>query len=88
MIARWATDAADDLAAWDGDASALMNSAADNWLPLVAVAELAGGIWPALAEAGIAAEKVQPAETAAIGIQLLADMLTIFEANDRPDAIP
>ena len=43
MIARWATDAAAGLADWDGDTSALMNRAADNWLPLVAVAELAGG---------------------------------------------
>jgi putative DNA primase/helicase len=48
--ARWAADNADALAAADPEIpDGIVNRQADNWRPLIAVADLAGGRWPAQA---------------------------------------
>jgi putative DNA primase/helicase len=48
-IVRWVTDNRNALAASDPDAGVLSNRAADNWRPLLAIADLAGGDWPLMA---------------------------------------
>ncbi|MGB8576668.1 MAG: DUF3631 domain-containing protein, partial [Pseudolabrys sp.] len=48
-IARWAAGNQATLAAADPHMGLLVNRAADNWRPLVSIADLAGGRWPALA---------------------------------------
>ena len=45
-IARWAQDHQAELAVSDPDTAELVNRAADNWRPLIAIAETAGGVWP------------------------------------------
>src|SRR5262245_5043803 len=81
MAARWVADHAAQLARWDGHVpEGLHDRAADNWLPLFAVAECAGGEWPARARAAaIALTGVE--EDDEVAILLLADVRTIFAAN-------
>ena len=55
--------------------------AADNWEPLVAVAELAGGDWPARARKAavlLCAEDADADTDASLGLRLLADIRDIF----------
>jgi Protein of unknown function (DUF3631) len=63
----------------------LEDRAADTWEPLVAIADLAGGDWPARARAAAAtmtqAEAQQEEDTAA-GVRLLADLRQVFQAAD------
>ncbi|MBQ1120505.1 DUF3631 domain-containing protein [Streptomyces sp. B15] len=64
--------------------------AADTWEPLVLVADLAGGQWPALARAACAAmsryEADQDEETA-LKIRLLRDIRRVFAKHGSPDAL-
>ncbi len=46
---RWAADHQQALRASDPDVGTLFNRVADNWRPLLAVADVAGGDWPARA---------------------------------------
>jgi putative DNA primase/helicase len=92
--ARFAADSADELANWDGKMNAaLYNRIADNWLPLVAVAELAGGQWPQHAELAALADVRAASESEEYGELLLADLVAIFVAFDekygnRHDKLP
>ncbi|MFJ8308762.1 MULTISPECIES: DUF3631 domain-containing protein [unclassified Streptomyces] len=65
--------------------------AADTWEPLVVVADLAGGHWPARARAACVAmtrhEAVQD-EQSSLKTRLLRDIHRIFEANGNPVALP
>ena len=57
----------------------LHDRAQDNWEPLLAIADIAGGIWPNLARStAIRLSKVEN-EPQSIGIQLLTDIQEIFE---------
>src|SRR5207237_1547401 len=50
MCARWASDNLGQLREADPEVPAnLYNRAADNWRPLLAIADAAGGVWPARA---------------------------------------
>src|SRR5262249_53240167 len=62
----------------------LYNRDRDNWRPLVAVADQAGGHWPATARK-IATEFNGQAEDPSEGVMLLADIRRIFdeEGTDR-----
>src|SRR5205823_2209126 len=75
--ARWA---ADNRAALQRSEPAmpehLFNRQADNWRPLFAIAEAAGGEWPARAKAASLDGRAQPEESART--QLLADIRTVF----------
>ena len=65
-------------------AEAIFNRAADNWEPLLAVAEVAGGDLPARArQAALAACGVE--EEPSYGAMLLADIRDVFEekGDDR-----
>lgn len=80
--ARWAVDHP------IGDAAppiptGLNDRAADNWEPLFAIAEVAGGDWPERARA--AALKLSGGErddAQAVGVLLLADIRAIFDAQE------
>jgi putative DNA primase/helicase len=54
----------------------LQNRSADNWLPLVAIADAAGGKWPKLARR--AGKRLTKKEQPAIGTQLLSDIHDIL----------
>jgi putative DNA primase/helicase len=88
MAARWTEDHADDVAAWDGEVpEALHDRAADNWRPLLAIADLAGGHWPQRArEAAVALTHADADDQSTMGILLLADLKEeIFPKTKEPD---
>jgi hypothetical protein len=63
----------------------LEDRAADTWEPLIAIADLAGGDWPARARdaaATMTAAEVQQEEDTAASVRLLADLRQVFTAAD------
>jgi len=87
MAARWAADHLDDLRRADPDMPpALVNRAADNWRPLLAIADAAGGAWPfrarSVAEAAVAGAG---GDAQSAKIMVLDDIRAAFEdrATDR-----
>jgi hypothetical protein len=63
----------------------LEDRAADTWEPLVAVADLAGGDWPARARdaaATMTAAEAQQEEDTSASVRLLADLRQVFQAAD------
>ncbi len=84
QAARWAKDHLWVLPLADPDVpESLDDRAADNWRPLLAIADLAGGDWPARARK--AAQALSSDDTrgdSEIGVLLLGDLRTIFEKRD------
>jgi putative DNA primase/helicase len=81
QAARWAADNFDKLADPDPKISGLNDRAADNWRPLLAIADLAGGTWPE--EARRAACLLSGEEQdSAIGVELLRDIRSAFGDDD------
>lgn len=76
---RWVQDAQDLLTQWDGKVpNGLHDRAADNWRPLLAVADAAGGKWPALArEAALALTGSN--EEGSVSTSLLADIYELYQ---------
>lgn len=65
--------------------------AADTWEPLVIVADLAGGDWPALARTACAAltgHEAGEEEDTGLKTRILADIRTAFASCGNPDALP
>jgi hypothetical protein len=63
----------------------LEDRAADTWEPLIAIADLAGGDWPARARDAattMTAAEAQQEEDTAAGVRLLADLRQVFAAAD------
>jgi hypothetical protein len=63
----------------------LEDRAADTWEPLIAIADLAGGGWPARARDAATAmtqAEAQQEEDTAAGVRLLADLRQVFQAAD------
>lgn len=61
--------------------------AADTWEPLVAVADLAGGVWPRRARAAatvLTAEADAAAVEESLGMKLLTDIKTVFDTIKKP----
>jgi hypothetical protein len=56
--------------------------AADNWTPLVAIADLAGGGWPDRARAACLALTGQAETDTSAGVRLLADLRAVFGDRD------
>jgi Protein of unknown function (DUF3631) len=85
-IARWCDDNRQNLAASDPHSGALANRAADNWRPLLSIADLAGGCWPerarAVAEAAETAKRDQSKRTMVLG-----DIRDIFAARPGIDRL-
>jgi hypothetical protein len=78
QAARWAADNSGHLVDPDPQMPAELNDrAADNWRPLLAIADLAGGSWPALARP--AALKLSgESQDSALGVELLRDIREAF----------
>lgn len=78
-IVRWSADNIDGIrAARPSMPSGLHDRAVDNWLPLFAIADAAGGSWPTHARAAAVA-LTSRGEGASIGAELLAAIRAIFE---------
>jgi putative DNA primase/helicase len=82
-MARWAHDHEATLAAADPDMSKLMNRTADNWRPLFAIADEAGGHWPQLVRG--AAEEARKVAEESISALLLHDIRWIFDGRPEPN---
>jgi hypothetical protein len=82
MAARWAADHKAALAAADPAMSAgIYNRAADNWRPLLAVADFAGAGWPERARRAVAALSGRGEESESARVLLLCDLFELFEAE-------
>jgi putative DNA primase/helicase len=80
---RWAADNFDKLTDPDPETPEQLNDrAADNWRPLLAIAELAGGEWPKLAREAACLLSGE-AHTDAMGIELLKDIRAAFGADQE-----
>ena len=81
---RWAIDHAEALKGADPDLpEELFNRSADNWRPLIAIADALGADWPGRAR--IAAQElagVAESQSGAIGVELLADIRAAFARRD------
>jgi hypothetical protein len=77
-MARWVADNTATLSASDPNMGSLQNRVADNWRPLFALADLAGGEWPARArELALAADTARAEQST--GVLLLADCKAAFD---------
>jgi putative DNA primase/helicase len=83
QMRRWALDWASELSDDPAVPGELHDRAQDNWRPLLAIAELAGGDWPARAKAA-ALELSAPTDdtTTSHGVLLLTDLQALFENPD------
>ena len=86
-LARLAEDRLEALKAAKPSPPALdSDRAVDNWEHLLAIADLAGGVWPKRArEAACAMSGAQAETDNSLSIRLLADIKAVFDA--QPDAI-
>ncbi|MHB0981033.1 MAG: DUF3631 domain-containing protein [Thermoleophilia bacterium] len=84
--ARWAADHLEELRGHDPDIPReLHGRAADNWRPLLSIADIAGGEWPQLARQAAVALSAGTGEQTA-GIMVLEDLRKLFE--ERGDRLP
>ena len=81
---RWSIDAATSLKAADPDIpQELHDRAADNWRPLIAIADLCGGAWPARARSAAIALSAKDADEEDVRTLLLSDIRNILAIHDR-----
>src|SRR5215467_4865958 len=81
--ARWAADNFAALADPDPKIpDALNDRAADNWRPLLAIADLAGGDWPKRAQEAACALSGDGHDAASANVELLADIRTAFGESE------
>jgi putative DNA primase/helicase len=85
QCARWAADNVKVLSDREPELpDDLDDRAADNWEPLLAIAEQAGGSWPERARATallLSGGRADSSETGDAGVQLLADVRAVFVNN-------
>jgi len=82
QCARWANDNQQALEKLNPDIPAeLHDRAADNWQPLLAIADLAGGDWPERAREAAKALTDIEGDDDSIGVMLLADIRQTFEGK-------
>ena len=83
-LARWCTDLRNEIEACDPKMpDAVFNRLADNWRPLFAIAEVAGGEWPQrCADAFIKLTNRATDDVETLRVMLLADIQQLF-ASDR-----
>lgn len=84
-LARFANDNRDILRRIRPDLpDALHDRAQDNWEPLLAIAEIAGGDWPELARHAALKLSSSGEDAGTVGNELLADIREIFETKSLP----
>ena len=89
--AHWRTDHLFELRKADPDTGGRIGRIAQVWRPLFAVADTAGGEWPAKARAAADALTAMAASFAdgeTLGIMLLANVRAVFEDKGNPQRIP
>lgn len=80
MLARFAEDAGEDIGQARPELPAELNDRAqDNWEPLLAIADYAGGHWPETARAAALKLSGSSHEALSVSVELLADIRDIFE---------
>jgi hypothetical protein len=85
--ARWAQDNAALLGDPDPAIPEVLNDrAADNWRPLIAIADLAGPAWGRRAREAACTLSGDGADTA-INVEILADLKTIFDAVSEKESV-
>ncbi len=84
--ARWVVDHKDTLSSIDPKVPAELNDrAADNWRPLLAIAEIAGGMWPEVARAAaIALSGASQDDDLSKGVMLIRDCRRVFDETRLP----
>jgi Protein of unknown function (DUF3631) len=84
---RWAEDSTKALETADPNVPAqLDNRPADNWRPLLAIADRAGGDWPKLArEVAKAVSGASTDDNLSIGVELLRDIQRVFADGRNPE---
>jgi hypothetical protein len=85
---RWAVDHLEALRVHDPamPADVPVNRASDNWRPLLSIADLAGGSWPARARAAaIALSGVRVSEDEPVNVALLVDVQAAFRERGQPE---
>ena len=87
-IARWSQDHADEVAAADPQMpSGIYNREADNWSPLLAIADVAGGEWPERARKAAEASRNAEADDGSRLEILLGDIRDAFaDKAEMPSA--
>ncbi|MDD2324618.1 MAG: DUF3631 domain-containing protein [Alphaproteobacteria bacterium] len=87
MLARWSTDHGPAIKrARPSLPDALNDRAQDNWEPLLAIADCAGGDWPQLAREAALKLSGKEQDTVSLSAELLADIQEVFESK-RVDRI-
>lgn len=82
-LARIAVDYGDAMRRARPDLPSKLNDRAqDNWEPLLAIADLAGGEWPERARKAALALSGSADDHGAVGTELLADIREVFETKD------
>ena len=90
QCARWRDDHLSKLRKADPDMQGRIGRIAQVWRPLLAIADTAGGEWPAKARAAadaLAAVAGTFADGETLGTMLLADVRAVFEAKGNPERI-
>ncbi len=81
---RWADDHLDEIRDSDPEVPEILHDrAADNWRPLLAIADLIGGEWPTRGRAAaseLAGDTVAPEES--VGVDLLRDIWVVYADRD------
>jgi putative DNA primase/helicase len=86
QVARWADDNSSKLTDSEPDIPDVLNDrAADNWRPLLAIADLAGGSWPKRARDAACLLSGEGHDATSINVELLADTRLAF--GDTAEAI-
>jgi Protein of unknown function (DUF3631) len=86
-VARWVSDNAEHIRSSDPLLPAgVVNRTADNWRPLVTIADAAGGEWPMLARQAVQ-RATATTDDESIRVLLLSDVRTIF-AQRKVDRLP
>jgi len=82
MAARWAADHFEQIKNADADVPKSLNDrAADNWRPLLAIADAAGGGWPDRARTAAMALSGGDWDDDDVNVMLLADIREVFQAR-------
>jgi Protein of unknown function (DUF3631) len=83
-LARWKEDNAEAVAARDPEMpDGVINRASDNWRPLLAIAEVAGGEWPDKARKAAASMTSADDDHFSLVELALSDMRTIFAEQEQ-----
>jgi hypothetical protein len=81
-LARFALDTSEAVRRARPDLPVSLNDRAqDNWEPLLAIAEVAGGPWPALARAAALTLSRTESPTMTVGTELLVDIRSVFDVR-------